>query len=409
MSNFSTALYYSLKPKIMQKSFYIFTASILLIFILISIIGSLYYVKTQNEPNEEIGIITSNPVVITEINQIDTLGSFSIILVDSTETSDERPYVFDADNQSLYAQKEVEATEEVILKTISTNTQMLNLDLSLEQVKFVQSLGNYDYIYQGEDSIVSSSSLFYTVNAIVSIAAYMLIIIAIQFLGQEILDEKSSRAMEIIITSIEPKTHMFAKVVSNIIFIVLSAFVFLISSLIAGFIALKITDIDISIFIELVKEQFALASMSQFYIFIILSIVLLIVALVTILLVMAILSSIAANQDDYQKITMPVTIFILIPYVLAIIGIPDEVTKILGLIPVFNLFFVPSFYIIGELTRTYFIVSLAINCIVLFFILKYGSILYKEGVLNYSSISLKQIIVNAKNNYTYEKKLKKHK
>ncbi len=407
MNNFKTALYYSLKPKILDRGFLIFAVGILSVFILISTFGSLYYVNEKDKPLEEIGIISTSEIVDSNVDGFNVLSGYDVKLVDSTETSDDMPYVIDMNDYTVYSNEDMSLTMNVQIGGLISSLKLYSNNYTQEQINDITSLSEFNYVYQGDKNELASSEIFQLINVIFSVLGYMLIIFAIQFLGQEILDEKSSRAMEIIITNINPKVHMFAKIISTTIFILLSALVFIISAIIGVMITLFITKIDLSIIIDLIKTQFELANNNEIIIFTILSIALLLMALVSILLVMAIFSSIAANQEDYQKITLPVTLFVIIPYILSLMEVPTALTKVLGLFPVYNMFFIPGFYITRELTLIYFVLVLLINFIFISIVIKYGSLVYKEGVLNYSSTTFRQIFKNAISNYKYEKQLTK--
>jgi ABC-2 type transport system permease protein len=56
----------------------------------------------------------------------------------------------------------------------------------------------------------------------------MLIIMLIQFIGADINEEKTTRGMEIIISSVPPKVHFFSKIIGSTLFVLLQGGLFLV-------------------------------------------------------------------------------------------------------------------------------------------------------------------------------------
>src|SRR5690606_17315223 len=75
-------------------------------------------------------------------------------------------------------------------------------------------------------------TLMSSLSTVVIIPIFILITIALQFIGTEIMEEKSTKAIEIIIASVKPRTHFFAKILSIMIFLVVQLFVYVIFGLI---------------------------------------------------------------------------------------------------------------------------------------------------------------------------------
>ncbi len=413
MSNFKTTLYYSLKPKIFSKSFISFVVAVFGIMIMLGVGGALVYnyFDAKNDEAEVFAIKTKNEELISFVEQYEQSndGHFAFEITESDQTNEEMKYIYDADQDLIYHYDDIGTTDQIRIESIIYNLKIMNINLTEEQKIQVNNLENFNFVYQGEDSEINNSGVFQTITVLLTMGVYILIMFAVQFLGQEILDEKSSKAMEIIISNVDPKQHMLAKIISNIIFITISGIIFLVAAIIALIAGLSIIELDVSAILDIIKSQLEINDVSQLINLIIIYIILITLGLFILLGIMAILSSIASNQEDYQKVTMPVALFMVVPYFAALIpAIEGTIIKVLGLIPVYNIFFVPELYLLNDLTIGYFILCISISVIVLFIVFKYGSEIYKEGVLNYSSADLKTIVKNARMNYKYQKQNKQN-
>lgn len=80
---------------------------------------------------------------------------------------------------------------------------------------------------------------------------------------------------------------------------------------------------------------------------------------------------------------------------------------VLAYIPIMSIFFAPTFIIEGSFGILQASLVLLVNIVTLVIIVRYGSMIYKEGVLNYSSRPLKEIVKSAISNHKYDKKLAK--
>lgn len=247
---------------------------------------------------------------------------------------------------------------------------------------------------------------------------FMLIMTVIQMIGAEINEEKSSKGMEIIISSVSPETHFLSKLVSSNLFAIIQAILIGIY----GFIGLGIkifttgSSFDFVDTVGTVAQadssgEFSISEITQFItesnilvkikdgipVFIIL--ILLTFAAYT--LFIGILASITTSMEDFNQLQTPVMIFLMAGYMLAIFASVFQGSvfiKVMSFIPFVSGILAPVIYILGEITLLDLIIDIFILCGTIFVFYKYGLKIYKVGILNYSSTNLWKKIFKALKN-----------
>lgn len=228
---------------------------------------------------------------------------------------------------------------------------------------------------------------------------YMAVIIYGQMIATEVATEKSSRVMEILISSAPPVTHMFAKIFGiALLGLTQIAVVFLVSM---SFIKYKI---NLNPEVEEMLESVGVTSISfSVYLYALLFFILGYLLYATIA---AMLGSLVSRVEDVQQLIMPMIILIMIAFFIAMFGltVPDaKFITITSYIP----FFTPMimFLRIGmlEIAAWEIILSIGILITTIIILALIGARIYRGGVLMYGpSRSLKDI----KNAFTLSKKEK---
>ncbi|APC47424.1 hypothetical protein BME96_04245 [Virgibacillus halodenitrificans] len=215
---------------------------------------------------------------------------------------------------------------------------------------------------------------------------YMSVMLYGQMIATDVATEKSSRVMEILVSSASPVTHMFAKIVGiallglTQVILFIGVGYFLISS--------KKDELTGGFF-----EIFGIQDTSPtVYLYAILFFILGYLLYATLA---AMLGSLVSRVEDVQQLIMPMVFLILIAFFIAMFGIgtPDSaLVRISSFIP----FFTPMvmFLRVGMLDVPVWEVSLSIGILIASIILLaiIGARVYKGGVLMYGrSSSLKDL------------------
>ncbi|NLC48533.1 MAG: ABC transporter permease [Tenericutes bacterium] len=229
---------------------------------------------------------------------------------------------------------------------------------------------------------------------------FFLIIMIVQMIGAEINEEKTSKSMEIIISSVSPEVHFASKLVSANAFALLQG-ALLIVYLIIGI----LTRLFFSSGSGLGLNSLGQAMNISEYINAFLSsdiminvlyglpffIILMILSFMAYSLFIGVLASMTTSMEDYQQIQTPVMLFLMVGYYLAIIASVYEgaiFIKIAAYVPLISGILAPVLYTIGQFTIIDLIIAIILLLALCAALYKYGLKIYKVGILNYSSSKL---------------------
>ncbi len=255
-----------------------------------------------------------------------------------------------------------------------------------------------DRIYLS-DEIDQYSSARETLGAIIVpvfiIPFFMLIIMLVQFIGADINEEKTTRGMEIIISSVPPKVHFFSKIIGSTLFVLLQGCLFiayfgiglLIKRLSGGIYPASVSDTISNIF-EVIKSYGVLDNIIPAILIIIF---LFLTSFIAYSLLAGILASMTTSIEDYQQLQGPVMIVCVAGYYLAIMASVFEGSifiKIASYVPFISSMLSPILFFLGQVSIYDMLISLGILLFVVYLLFEYGLRVYKIGILNYSSKDL---------------------
>lgn len=217
---------------------------------------------------------------------------------------------------------------------------------------------------------------------------FMLIIFLVQMIGGEICEEKTTKSMEIIISNVSPKVHLFSKVLASNFFIIIQAILLVIYSVIGILISTK-GQLQLNPNVDTLLT----ATVSSGFLDKVLNllpavIILMILSFIAYSLIAGILASMTTNMEDFSQIQTPIMLVLLAGYYLAIMaGMFDGSTfiRVLSYVPFLSCLIAPSLYIIGQITMIDVMISILILGLTIFLMTKYGLKIYKIGILNYSN------------------------
>ncbi len=233
-----------------------------------------------------------------------------------------------------------------------------------------------------------------TVFPVLILPFFALTMFLVQMVGAEINDEKTTRGMEIIISNVSPKTHLFSKVIASNLFVLIQAALLVIYAIIGfvirSFIGSSISTggIDISQIINSIMQSDIASSLAYI---IPLALILMILTFIAYALLAGILASMTTNIEDFQQMQMPIVIISLIGYYLAMMAGMFEGSifiKILSFVPFISAILAPSLLVLGQIGIIEIIIAIILLIITICALLKYGMRIYKVGILNYSSKDL---------------------
>lgn len=390
--------------KIKSKAFIIFMSIIVILMIALSNIDKI--IDLFDNGPDKVGVVTQNEQIYKVLKQqshaLDDDATFKKVsekdahkLVKNEKLK--KAYIVKQDKHhqlsgTILSKDNVEAEDEQKLTEVLTSIQSQlvasNLNLSQKELKQLQARSHVDskVISNKEDSQLNSGEQ--TLNYILVYATLMLIFfIVFNYAGQvamEIATEKTSRVIEMIITSVSPVIHILAKIAG----VIAVAFTQVIMIIIMTLLCVYAFDLK-SLFKEFDIQMNHLA-----WQIIIVSILCLIVGILSYVLLAAILGSLATRIEDMNQTLMPLTLLAMIAFYIAIFSImkPDMLlTKITSFIP----FLAPFELLVrsqsSDLEIWEIAVSMGISIIVVALLLWIAVKTYKDSVLTFEKGLFKSI------------------
>ncbi len=405
MKNFNVLLKYSLKPKFIGKKQLI---SYLLLFLfpvlLIGLGGQLALNLIENDTSSEqiADVVYIYPqgdlasALSTNFNAVEIVTKPDQVISEMQSDDDKTELIIDLENNEITSDFEVGIEERYTLSSIISEYQLQTIISQLDttsQKKFNQVNAEFDYNTITIDDN-DNDSILHAIGFVNTLAIYMIIIFGFQLLGSEIFEEKSSRAMEIIITNTKPHVHMLVKICSTLIFL-LSIFLALIIGAIVGVIILYNTNPEtVGIVIDQILEVISslnIAIDSQLLVFTSFTIISGLLAVLLFQIVAAVAAAMTTSYEDYQKANGPIVIFLLIPYFISMMNI-EVLSRVLVYVPFFTPFFAPSLYLGDEISLFVYGLCILLQLVTLVLLYVITAPIYREGLLNYSTSNFKQII-----------------
>ena len=418
-NKFKYLIKYRLKKKIDTKWFKI--VNVLLLVLIVFLVNMDYLINLFGGDFEE----KESIYVVDNIGSFDTFstyfnalatemdnGEYEIILdnniLDDKEAIDDEVVVVLNPSNTEYLSGEIvsfnaisRTTYEMIVNAVNAVKSELVLStsgLTEEEITALSSPVKITETVLNEEaqSNETKQNVGSIVTTILIIPFFILIVTMVQMLGAEINDEKTSRGMEIIISSVPAKTHFISKVIAAISYVLIQGILLLVYSGIAMLLrnilaSTSATTIGTGMFSEIMTMLSDAGIFSLLAKGSIVLIIMFIASFIAYAITAAILASMTTNIEDFQQLQTPLMIIMLVGYYVALMAVMFDGSifiHILSFIPLLSVMIAPTLYLIGEISLLSFALSTLITVIVTYFLYKYGLRIYKVGILNYSSSKL---------------------
>ena len=235
--------------------------------------------------------------------------------------------------------------------------------------------------------------------SIMLLPVFMLIMFLIQIIGGEINEEKTTRSMEIIISNVDAKTHLFSHLIADNVFMIFQSILLAIYGLVGvsvknmlgGGIGGKIVESSTTRMGEIVSVVTSSAVMEKFSYVVPVAIILLLLSFFAYSLLAAVLASMSTNLEDYQQVQTPVVMILLAGFYLSLMSSLFEGStfiKVTSFIPLLSCMINPALLITDTISLLDSIISIIILAVFDVVIYIYGIRIYKVGILNYYSNNL---------------------
>ncbi len=227
-----------------------------------------------------------------------------------------------------------------------------------------------------------------SVVTILVLPMFILITIATQFVGVDIIEEKSTKAIETIIASVPAKIHFLSKIAAAISFVAIQGGLAILYAIIGTFIggaSASLGGVNLP-----AGEQSMMAYIAEIMpnwpIVLFISILFIIVGTLFYLVIAALFASMAVTQEDYQQFQSPLMITLVLAFYIGIFAPMLGATgfmKIMAFIPIFTPIVAPIALASGVLSVGEAILALFIVGLFLVASLYIVAPIYKVAILSY--------------------------
>jgi ABC-2 type transport system permease protein len=293
--------------------------------------------------------------------------------------------------------KNKEDSMQQILQTIQQKINAASLNLSAVDLAKLNSYPQFKktQISFDENGKVTTKKDKFDMRSIASIVSTVLILLFIMtyfsMIAMEIANEKGTRSMEIILSSIEAKTHFYGKILGMVLLAIVHFSIYAI--VVTGF---CLTDLGKSLL-----QKIHLGDIFSGLFWWIIPFTL--VSIFLSMCLAALAGSLVSRTEDAQKVMQPFVILAMLAFYLPMILSDDPTNIILRMvsyIPYMSAFVMPSQLANAVVTISQVVISFTILIIFTGALLSFSANLYKSNVLLYSDNGflniLKQSLKNAR-------------
>lgn len=397
MDKFWATFSLTYKSKVKTKSFMIFTAIVVVLMLAAANINKI--VDLFDNGPDKIGIVVNQDSIYKGVkaqsDHLDSDAKFKKMTESQAHQqvkneSLDKAYVIQLhDNHKLtgeiLSKDTVSKTDEqklqTTLSTIQTKLVASSLNLSEDELKQLQSQSEVSsQVLSDSANGTHLSESQKTFNTIIVYAGIMLMFfIIINYANQvamEIATEKTSRVIEMIITSISPVTHILAKLCGVIAVALTQISIFIV----VGIISVLLFDIG-----DMLKG-FDVQPNDLTVQLIIVGILSLILGILSYIILAAILGSITSRIEDINQSLMPMTLISIIALYTAMFGVinPDTtIIRITSFIPLLSPFIMFLRASTPDVATWEIVISMSLSIVTIFILLYIAVRSYKDTILSF--------------------------
>ena len=404
MKKFKFLVAYGLRKRVFRKAFLISNIVIGLLVVIIANIPAIinYFAKDEEAPHYDVLIYneTTDQVQDTTGNLVDDLNNYlnlpfgdePMFTVLSTDQMDLDDFWANNDYDILIhftglmtsPQVDMYSKSPEVNTTIMSYIQLLINEYQIDNYMPPSFVFHFPPDYEDPDQAMMVSSI----ASLLILPMFLLITMATQFIGVDIIEEKSTKAIETIIASVPAKIHFLSKIISSIVFIVIQALLLLLY----GYLATLLTGaINMMSVVSDIGDQASLLNMlaeliPNWRIILFFSLLFMFIGTVFYLVIAALFASMATTQEDYQQFQAPLMLMLVGGFYIGIfapmIG-SDGFMKVMAFIPIFTPMVAPIAYTSGILSVLEVLIALGIVIVFTVLALYIVAPVYRVSILSY--------------------------
>ncbi|QPS98928.1 ABC transporter permease [Staphylococcus equorum] len=397
MDKFFATFSLTYKNKVKTKSFVIFTAIVILLMVGAANINKI--IDLFDDGPDKVGVVSSNDeiykVIKSQGDQLDEGADFKQLsekqaksqvknekldkayVIKLSEDQKLSGKILSKDTVSEQDKQKLKAT----LSTVQTQFVAANLNLSQDELKQLQSQSEVTSEVLADNANNSNLNEAQKGSNTMIVYAGVMLIFFIVFnyasqVAMEIATEKTSRVIEMIITSVSPVTHILAKMAGVVSVALTQISIFIV----AGIICFLVFDIG-----DMLKG-FDIEPNELTVQLIVVGIISMIIGILSYIILASILGSITARIEDINQSLMPMTLISMIAFYISFFSIMNTDTllvKITSFIPLLSPFVMFVRASTPDVAIWEIVLSMVISIITIFILLWVAVRSYKDTILSF--------------------------
>jgi len=216
---------------------------------------------------------------------------------------------------------------------------------------------------------------------------FILLTMATQFVGVEIIEEKSTKAIETIIASVPAKIHFLSKITASIFFVIIQGLLVIVYSTIGSLIGGASTNSGLNL---PTNESSLIAYLGEIFpnwpLILMFTLLFMVIGTLFYLVLAALFASMATTQEDYQQFQSPLMLMLVAGFYITIFAPMaggESFMKIMSFVPIFTPIVAPVAYASGVMTGWEALIALVVVSLFLVGALYIVSPIYKVAILSY--------------------------
>lgn len=418
MSKFKYLLKYGIKRRIGTKAFYIANIVIFIALLALMNIPNIIAFFDDGETSKEIVyVVDDTEKGLDSIAILDQSAQALLNMIPGANISFETKDSVDPENLDFGPSKAIvhlttvddilvvdiykdeldTLNETILLQSLSVlKVQVWAVDKTQAELDLIEDF-NQPLVYEVHtqvDDTTTRDLILSAISVFVAIPIFIMLIMSVQFVGVDIIEEKSTKAIEFVMSTVPPQTHFMTKILSSFVFLIVQALLIFLYGLIAGFVSTQVLgatngQMSISELIGMLTETDSSIIASVFNALpmaLAITLIFMIVGGLFFMIFMATLASMSTSMEDFQSFQSPFMFTMLIGFYAAIFSIylGDSVfLKVLAYIPLFSPIVVPTLYMSGVLSVIDVVISFLIligSTVGMYYLL---APVYKASILSY--------------------------
>lgn len=407
MKKFKFLVKYSYKKRVWRKAFLISNIIIGIVIMAIINLPNIISRFAENKPELE----NINVLIVNEINEYDSLvKDFDDLL---NPDSDNKIYIlkeiniaeFDIDqfweneeySVAIHFKGDIDKPIIDMYNKIDNLNNILENQIELLMISYKITDYNKPIFQTFHAPDYESPEEKMALNSIMSflvVPLFILIVMATQFIGVDIIEEKSTKAIETIISSVPAKIHFFSKIAASILFIITQGALLILFAALGSLIAKNSMTSNLPAgqgsLLHYVAEV-----MPNWPWVLTFTILFIIIGTLLFLVLASLFASMATTQEDYQQFQTPVMLVLLAGFYIGLFAPMaggDTFMKVMTFVPIFTPMVAPIAFATGVIS----ILEATIAIIVLFAFLILSvylvSPVYRVAILSYDQTKIFQRI-----------------